>query len=89
MTIFQNRVAESVRAGRAAADTAYAQWASDEEPNPAVLFDYEPEDVGYTDTEILLQITGSKTLHDPEEEDTIIGTFKDNFYEALEELNDE
>lgn len=85
---FERRLAESVRAGRDAADQAYAQWARDEEPNPPVLTDMEPDDVGFTDTEILLKVTGHKSLHDPEDEELIVSTFKDAFYEGLEENDD-
>ena len=90
MTIFENRVAEADRAGRAAAETAIAQWERDTEPNTnlTALTLMEPEDVGFTDTEILLKITGEKTLHDPEDEDIIVGTFHDSFYEALEEYGE-
>lgn len=83
-TVFQNRLAEAVRAGRAAADTAIGQWEADKDSEKP-LTDYEPEDVGYTETEILLKITGHKTLHDPQEEEDITSTFADSFYNALEE----
>lgn len=79
-TVFQNRLAEAVRAGRRAADEAIAQTSVS-----TPISEIEPEDVGYTDTEILLKITGQKSLHDPEEQEDIIDTFKDAFYNTLEE----
>lgn len=78
---FENRLAESARAGRDAAESHAASRDFSREE----LLNLEPEDAGFTDTEILLKITGEKTLHDEEEAEAIVGVFRDNFYDALEE----
>ena len=53
------------------------------------LADLNPSDVGYEPVDILLKVTGNKTLGDTEEEALIVGCFEDNFFEAIEEYEED
>lgn len=85
MTVFENRLAEATRAGRAAGESA----AGSGKYTKQELRDLTPDDEGFTSTEILLKITGEKSLHDPEEADAIVGVFEDNFYDAIAEYEED
>lgn len=82
---FENRLAEAARAGRAKAE----EMAADSDYTKAQVLNLEPDDDGMDDTNILLSITGFKTLHDEEEAEAIIGVYRDNFYDKCTEIAEE
>lgn len=82
---FENTLAAAARAGSEAGREA----AGSGKYTRGQLADLNPSDVGFEKVDILLKVTGHKDLGDPEEEDIIIGCFEDNFFEAIEEYEED
>lgn len=85
MSTFETKLAAAARAG----SEAGRQAAGSGKYTRGQLVDLHPTDEGYTPTEILLKVTGYKELDDPEEADIIVGCFEDNFFEAIEEYEED
>ena len=82
-SIFEERLRATVALARKAAGQAVG--AKPDVPPK----DLTPDDTDWTDQEVLLHITGEKSLPDPEEQATILGVFEDTFYDTLEEWEDD